>query len=213
MATKKEILDYCTYTPHNTNRHVLSTMLDEFVTSDNKQEIELSATANNIYTPASGKVYNKVTVNVPQPTGKITINDNGTNIDIAQYATADVAVSGGEAIETYGVELYNSTLEDDLHIIIPECWHDQGAFIISTQELINGDASMSYGLVEGRNYITIVGEIPNGYELYLEDSEGDSSDILQFDPLAPNYTGEQGRYYLNITEDTFGLSFKLRQSS
>ena len=49
MATKKEILDYCTYTPHNTNRHVLSTMLDEFVTSDNKQEIELSATTNNIY--------------------------------------------------------------------------------------------------------------------------------------------------------------------
>ena len=31
------------------------------------------------------------------PTGKITITENGTNIDVAQYATADVAVEGGSS--------------------------------------------------------------------------------------------------------------------
>lgn len=202
MATKKEILDYCTYTPHNTNRHVLSTMLDEFVTSDNKQEIELSATANNIYTPASGKVYNKVTVNVPQPTGKITINDNGTNIDIAQYATADVVVSGGGAT-TYVYELYDFTEEEDLHIFVP----DVGATDCLVQELYKSDfATETYGFMEGRNYISILGEIPNGYELYIDSSDG-ATDLLQYDS-----TYENGRYYIVGTEDTFGLSFKLRET-
>lgn len=201
MATKKEILDYCTYTPHNTNRHVLSTMLDEFVTSDNKQEIELSATANNIYTPASGKVYNKVTVNVPQPTGKITINDNGTNIDIAQYATADVAVSGGGAT-THTYELYDFTEEEDLHIFVP----DVGTTDCLVQELYKSDfATETYGFMEGRNYISILGEIPNGYELYIDGSDG-ATDLLQYDS-----TYENGRYYIIGTEDTFGLSFKLRE--
>lgn len=36
--------------------------------------------------------YAKADVAVPQPTGKITITENGEDIDIAQYATADVAV-------------------------------------------------------------------------------------------------------------------------
>lgn len=202
MATKKEILDYCTYTPHNTNRHVLSTMLDEFVISDNKQEIELSATANNIYTPASGKVYNKVTVNVPQPTGKITINDNGTNIDIAQYATADVAVSGG-GTTTYVYELYDFTEEENLHIFVP----DVGATDCLVQELYKSDfATETYGFMEGRNYISILGEIPNGYELYIDGSDG-ATNLLQYDS-----TYENGRYYIVGTEDTFGLSFKLRET-
>ena len=55
---------------------------------------ELSATKNGTFEKA-GEVYNKVTVNVPQPTGKITITENGTDINISQYAKADVNVSGG----------------------------------------------------------------------------------------------------------------------
>ena len=31
------------------------------------------------------------------PTGKINISENGTDIDVSQYATADVAVSGGSS--------------------------------------------------------------------------------------------------------------------
>ena len=64
--TKQDIIAYVVNTPTNTNKAVLSDMLDNFAASDNKQEIELSATENKVYTPAEGKVYNKVTVNVPE---------------------------------------------------------------------------------------------------------------------------------------------------
>ena len=65
--TKKEILEYVVNTPGNTNKAVLSGMLDAFAAGDNKEEIELSATENKVYTPDEGKVYNKATVNVPVP--------------------------------------------------------------------------------------------------------------------------------------------------
>ena len=58
------------------NPAVLRTVLDDFGISDNKAEIELLAQENNVYTPAEGKVYNKVTVNVPEPTLEtLTITD------------------------------------------------------------------------------------------------------------------------------------------
>lgn len=65
--TKQDILDYLQKTPHNTNVNVISSMIDEVATGDNKQEIELLAEENKVYTPTQGKVYNKVTVNVPIP--------------------------------------------------------------------------------------------------------------------------------------------------
>lgn len=65
--TKQDIINYVMNTPHNTNAAVLSSMLDAFVASDNKEEIELSATENDVYTPETGQVYKKVTVNVPVP--------------------------------------------------------------------------------------------------------------------------------------------------
>ena len=55
---------------------------------------ELEVTENGTY-ETKGEMYNKVTVNVPSPTGKITITENGTGINVAQYATADVNVEGG----------------------------------------------------------------------------------------------------------------------
>lgn len=44
--------------------------------------------------------YATATVNVPQPSGKVTITENGENIDIAQYATADVNIAQNYAINT-----------------------------------------------------------------------------------------------------------------
>lgn len=98
---KQDIINYAVETPGNTNKAVLSSMLDQFVTSDNKEEIELSATENNIYTPATGKVYNKVTVNVP----------------VATPSAIEVDFNGGEGPEhvTHVVipTLYGSTFNAD----------------------------------------------------------------------------------------------------
>ena len=55
----------------------------------------LSVTANGTYTAPSGvDGYSPVTVSIPQPTGTISITQNGT-VDVANYANAEVNVSGG----------------------------------------------------------------------------------------------------------------------
>lgn len=113
--TKQEVINYITKTPGNTNPAVLSTILNEFGVSDNKQEIELSATENKVYTPAEGKVYNKVTVNVPAPVSDWTSATVTVENNIALYqgscimpvltnnnvAAVDVSAGG-----TYTVPLY-----------------------------------------------------------------------------------------------------------
>lgn len=81
--TKNDILAYVTETPTNTNRAVLSHMLDSFESGDNKQEIELLAQENKVYTPAEGKVYNKVTVNVPAPAP-------GSECEILEFTVEDL---------------------------------------------------------------------------------------------------------------------------
>lgn len=84
--TKQDIINYVMNTPHNTNAAVLSSMLDTFAANDNKEEIELSATENNIYTPETGKVYKKVTVNVPTPElVELTITDT----TVTEYVAPD----------------------------------------------------------------------------------------------------------------------------
>ena len=63
--TKNDIIAYVMNSPQNTNKAVLSDMLEQYAASDNKTEVELVATENKVYTPETGKVYSKVTVNVP----------------------------------------------------------------------------------------------------------------------------------------------------
>lgn len=74
-------------------------------------------TANGTYDTT---LNNSVTVNVPSPTGTISITQNGTGIDVAQYAFADVNVSGGGGgiatlltTKDMGVISYNSTTAGD----------------------------------------------------------------------------------------------------
>lgn len=61
----------------------------------------LSVTANGTYTAPNGTDgYDPVTVNVPQPSGSITITENGTH-NVAAYASANVNVpsAGGKNIQ------------------------------------------------------------------------------------------------------------------
>lgn len=118
--TKQDIINHILKTPSNTNPAVLSGILDGFGASDNKQEIELSATENKVYTPAEGKVYNKVTVNVPAPpsditTATVTAIYGGDDLDI-DYLTiptiADDVISLEVITEgTFTVPLYKGVMK------------------------------------------------------------------------------------------------------
>lgn len=52
----------------------------------------LEITENNTYDVTE---YEEVTVAVPQPSGKITLTENATDVDISEYATADIDVPQG----------------------------------------------------------------------------------------------------------------------
>lgn len=110
--TKQEVINYITETPGNTNPAVLSSILNEFGASDNKQEIELSATENKVYTPAEGKVYNKVTVNVPVP--------------VSDYSSAQVVIVNDEALYTW--EFWLPIIESN-QITMEEC-SNSGTYIV-----------------------------------------------------------------------------------
>ena len=117
---KNDVIEYVMNTPHNTNPAVLSTILNEFGASDNKQEIELSATENKIYTPEEGKVYNKVTVNVPAPpsditTATVTAIYGGDDLDI-DYLTIPTIANDVISLEvitegTFTVPLYKGVMK------------------------------------------------------------------------------------------------------
>lgn len=63
--------------------------------------IEGLFTQNGIYKPENADGYSEVKINVPipdgyiQPSGTKTISENGTSIDVTNYANVDVNVSGG----------------------------------------------------------------------------------------------------------------------
>lgn len=57
--------------------------------------VELTATANNVYTPDAGKAYKKVTVNVPTPAAVLSAWKNDTAIiytKVAEPTTTDKAL-------------------------------------------------------------------------------------------------------------------------
>ena len=99
--TKQDILKYVKATPYNTNVAVLDGMLETFGNGDNKEEIELEDTENKVYTPDEGKVYSKVTVDVPAPLSDIT--------------TAEVILENNEALYTW--EIYAPILDSNAIII------------------------------------------------------------------------------------------------
>ena len=118
--TKQEVINYITKTPGNTNPAVLSTILNEFGVSDNKQEIEFLATENGVFTPHEGKVFNKVTVNVPAPpsditTATVTAIYGGDDLDI-DYLTIPIIANDVISIDAitegvFTVPLYKGVMK------------------------------------------------------------------------------------------------------
>ena len=117
---KQKAMDYILNSPQNTNPSVLSSVLDSFAISDNKEESELSATENRVYTPDNGKVYKKVTVNVPAPpsditTATVTAIYGGDDLDIDYLAIpviADNVISINEITEgVFTVPLYKGVMK------------------------------------------------------------------------------------------------------
>lgn len=83
------------------------------------QDKEITITQNGEQTITADSGYDalssvEITTNVPQPSGKITITQNGTDIDVSSYATADVNVGGGTTptdIDEWNTALDNTTLD------------------------------------------------------------------------------------------------------
>ena len=145
--TKKEILDYVRNTPDNTNINILAPMLDEFETGDNKEEIELTATENKTYTPASGKVYKKVTVNVPVPVGPHLIVDS------------ESAPSGSYFAATYEGSMEDFPVSGGLYLTDEdESWYIFGSYLYYDSEYNTA------GAVVGNKEYTIVIEEESGSE-------------------------------------------------
>ena len=64
-----------------------------------EKDVTVTTNGETTITPSSG--YNGIskvnlTTNVPQPSGKINITENGTDIDVSSYASADVNVAGNK---------------------------------------------------------------------------------------------------------------------
>lgn len=97
----------------------------------------LSVTENGTYTAPSGHAYSPVTVSVPQPSGSISITENGT-VDVAQYASANVNVSGGGGssytlLSSEEVEISeNATTETSVKSITVNGtdWKDKGFLMV-----------------------------------------------------------------------------------
>ena len=129
-------------------------------------------------------MYNKVTVNVPSPTGKITITENGTGINVAQYATADVNVEGGGGssdFSTAEVTLVNSANNTRV-VLIPVCYEPSPPF--------NPDASIS-GVVNITANETLILNVPL-YKGHCSLVTGMSEDRLQGVTVATSCTVTSG---------------------
>lgn len=76
------------------------------------KSITITENTTTVVQPTAGKdglSSVSITTNVPQPSGKITITQNGTDIDVSSYATADVNVSGGGDLSEYFNDSASST--------------------------------------------------------------------------------------------------------
>lgn len=110
--------------------------------------------------------YGYADVDVPQPSGKITITENGTDIDVSEYATADVNVSGGSSdFSTANVTIINNA-GDSVSLAIPTCYESTDApfglpFISSSTTVVasNESATFKAALYKGYALFSTMGNV------------------------------------------------------
>ena len=93
------------------------------------------------------------------PSGKITITENGTDIDIAQYALADVSVSGGGGgdLSTAEVTITNTTNSDvrcAIPVVEPDFDDAEGVSVL----LADHEHTYNIILYKGKAWFTIDSE-------------------------------------------------------
>ena len=151
--TKQDILNYLQRTPYNTNVNVVGSMIDAVVNSEErsqpqaKTEIELLAQENKVYTPAEGKVYNKVTVNVPAPPSAVEVIMSAQYVTIvdADVEVTDVDMSGLENREKLLFEVLVQGTYDET--VVFNIKYGDGEAHTTTNEMV--------GTTEGGLHITV----------------------------------------------------------
>ena len=101
---------------------------------------------------------------IETPSGKITITENGTDIDVAQYALADVNVEGGGGSSDFSAAevTFNSSNGDDIPLMFPVTSEDG----MNINYLVPDGSTMEIPLYKGACFL-------GGNEYY----EGDYSDF------------------------------------
>lgn len=113
-----------------------------------------------------------------KPEGTITITENGEGIDVAQYATADVSVSGGGGGNTVEVRIYEVYGEQALTTAYFTAKNSAGE---SITPILHEDGNNSYFTIEvdAGNVVTLENVDGSGYSFnagttaYALDEEGD----------------------------------------
>ena len=104
------------------------------------------------------------------PTGNLAITQNGNNIDVSQYATVSVNVSGGGGA---GWTVWNGTLSDALYSVEAYIPGNPTAWIIYRSQSINSPASGAVAAILHDSSGTKVWSYTNGSAV----EESDPSDI------------------------------------
>ena len=113
---------------------------------------------------------------IETPSGKITISENGTDIDVAQYALADVNVEGGGGssdFSTAEVTVVNTAEDIEIHPYLPAIINNA----LTTNITVLESTSESFTVVLYKNSVVVEG--PLGLDVETSGNASFDSDTNQ----------------------------------